>query len=1130
MKKVSFSMAQSGVTSKHLSVDAQLTEIHEATFDSPARISGDVCIYNGDGGMEICIEGLTVGSLASAHPSADRDLYLHTTYAPDPEDTLVHNCAILGDANVTDGTCDKVLEESCLRIQSFFEPPQHPAVIWPSDTEGTLDQHIRSSPYSLTLDKIRIFMKENTVKKTSADDTQSLLRSLLEEGRHAYQFQRQVASIVKQIAHKYPRMSIFSLTDSGLHMSTPILKGLASAFVSYTSLVLGPTDQNFDSYLAQSSAAVKRKVRASFFDQTDNIKEQLDGLMHTAPHQPFDLTVLSTSIFKQEASSEAVLEQVKTLIRPGGFLILIHMPIQMSRDRGHQSANLADAIITPPDWPDLLDHRGFMNPAIKNTDQHYPGGFSITVRQSESLPKKNAARIPSALSFAAPVLARPNERLLVVGGQTTDITSLAAHVGQQLSSHLYNPVTIVSGLDELADTEPHSLPSFTCAIVLSDLDDNSPILSSLDGRRLDTLRKVLLRPEMAILWVTKGARVGNSENAASYGFTRSIRAEMPSLFLQMLDFDHIDSARGQLLSPCQPNTAPPSVASVVANIFLQLMLGVAEKRKQDFFASLNITAGTEPVDHLWLLETEVFIDSTGQRLVPRMLPFEPSNEKFNASRRVVTRQVNTLSSCIELVHDAANNRYQINTIPTPFSSKNFQSEDLQLARIQVHYSSAKPLFRGHYVSIGQCLDTGGIIAAASKTNASFVSVPRNQLFTIPQNNDHAPLGLARSYVGALVGTLVCCQLVADADQKPLVFVAQDKLLLQCAKLVSSQQGHDIAAIHVTDAVDGAQKSGGSLSIHPRATEARMAATLYRFKDGAAFVNFLPETHAVSRFMSRSIPLKYTSSAWTGISGQTCDAPQNTASLAADLLQQAIAVVDASITDGSNNGATTDFVSVPSLLSSHTHEPSPLQIVDWRAERTVDNAVLPHENAMSKSSPHGPAAAKLRGDRTYVLIGITRDMGQSLSTLFAKQGARHIVLASRSVPKVKPQWAKHAKRVHGVDVRFEALDVTDLAAVQQFRVRVEQSMPRIGGIVNGAMVLDDRVFAQMTADTFSRVMRPKTVGSRNLDTVFRDDDEDVDNKLDVFIMTSSFAAVGGHAGQSNYAAANMVRILSHDVLP
>ncbi|KAL1897988.1 Type I Iterative PKS [Sporothrix stenoceras] len=1116
MKKVSFSMAQNGITSEHLSVDAQLTDIQEATADSPARISGDVCIYNGGGNMEICIEGLTVGSLASAHPSADRDLYLHTTYAPDPEDALVSNCDILGDACLTDGACDRVLEESVQHIQSFFDPMQKPSSIWPSDTEDTLDQYILSSPYSLTLDKVRTFVRERaTVSPTN--EVQSPLRSLLEEGRHVYQFQRQVAAIVKQVAHKYPRMSIFSLTDSEMHLSAPILKGLESSFKDYTSVVLGDQDPNFDLFLTQSSDAVKRKVRASSINRTNDPKIQLEDLLKGSSHQPFDLAILSTSIFKQAASSEAVLDQIKSLMRPGGFLVLIHMPLQMARDRDQQSTSLADAIITPPDWPDLLDQRGFMNPAIKNTDQHYPGGFSITVRQSESLAKKNVVRVPSALSFEAPALTRPDEWLLVVGGQTAHLTMLASSVSQLLSSHLYNPVTTFASLDELANAKPNSLPIFTCAIVLGDLDDNAPILSNLDERRLGTLRRVLLRPEMAVLWVTKGARAGNPESAASFGFTRSIRAEIPSLFLQMLDFDHLDSVSSQLLVPSQSNSPPSTAASVVTNVFLQLALGLAEQRKQYIVASLKINRDGDLVDYLWRLETEIFIDKAGKRLVPRMLPFKPSNDTFNASRRLVTRQVNTLSSCVELVHNAANNEHTARVIPTPASSSPSRAGDSELMRVQVHYSSAQPLFHDHYVIIGKSLDTGDIVAATSKTNASFVSIPRNKLLMAAAGGDNITSNTERFYASTLFGILSSIQLLANSETRPLVLLEPRRCY---SKRVPSQQGHDIVSVNVLGGGKDARKLGSDLTIHPRATDFCMASTLYRFKGGATIVNLVPESHPISRFISTTMPANYSFQSRVGMPELAGDDSQADASSAIGLWQKATAMVDEALAKNFDGEATASFISVSNLLRTHVRGTKALQVVDWRAERTVEVAVAPHENAASKFSPQGPATAKLRADRTYVLVGITRDMGQSFSTLFAKQGARHIVLASRSVPTTKPQWARHAKKTLGVDVCFESLDVTDLTAVQQFRARIEESMPRVGGIVNGAMVLDDRVFAQMTADIFQRVMRPKTVGSKNLDTVFRDDDEDEDNKLDFFIMTSSFAATGGHAGQSNYAAANM----------
>jgi NAD(P)-dependent dehydrogenase (short-subunit alcohol dehydrogenase family) len=107
------------------------------------------------------------------------------------------------------------------------------------------------------------------------------------------------------------------------------------------------------------------------------------------------------------------------------------------------------------------------------------------------------------------------------------------------------------------------------------------------------------------------------------------------------------------------------------------------------------------------------------------------------------------------------------------------------------------------------------------------------------------------------------------------------------------------------------------------------------------------------------------------------------------------------------------------------------------------------------------------------------------------------------------------QARGVKISIEALDVTKLDDVRRLKQHLAKTMPPVGGVVNGAMVLEDRVFSQMSLDTLNRVMRPKTVGSRNLDLIFDDSD------MEFFIMTSSFAAIGGHAGQSNYAAANMV---------
>ncbi|KXJ89683.1 hypothetical protein Micbo1qcDRAFT_212101 [Microdochium bolleyi] len=197
------------------------------------------------------------------------------------------------------------------------------------------------------------------------------------------------------------------------------------------------------------------------------------------------------------------------------------------------------------------------------------------------------------------------------------------------------------------------------------------------------------------------------------------------------------------------------------------------------------------------------------------------------------------------------------------------------------------------------------------------------------------------------------------------------------------------------------------------------------------------------------------------------------------------------------------MSVPELLA-RTGAVNRSQLVDWTAAHEIEVPVM---QIVEKNL--------LKSNKTYVLIGLTRDLGQSLCRLLVRHGAQNIVLASRN-PEMSPPWAAELAHITGARIIIEKLDVTQLGQVAALKYKLveEHSLPPVGGLINGAMVLDDRIFAHMTTETWERVMRPKAVGSRNLDTIFCEPD------LEFFIMTSSFAAVGGHAGQSNYAAANM----------
>lgn len=81
--------------------------------------------------------------------------------------------------------------------------------------------------------------------------------------------------------------------------------------------------------------------------------------------------------------------------------------------------------------------------------------------------------------------------------------------------------------------------------------------------------------------------------------------------------------------------------------------------------------------------------------------------------------------------------------------------------------------------------------------------------------------------------------------------------------------------------------------------------------------------------------------------------------------------------------------------------------------------------------------------------------------------------------------------------------------------IRESMPPIGGVANGAMVLRDSSLMKMSFEDFQAVLRPKIQGTINLDRLFSDPSQ----PLDWFIGFSSIAATVGNPGQSAYTAGN-----------
>ncbi|RYC54291.1 hypothetical protein CHU98_g11917 [Xylaria longipes] len=161
----------------------------------------------------------------------------------------------------------------------------------------------------------------------------------------------------------------------------------------------------------------------------------------------------------------------------------------------------------------------------------------------------------------------------------------------------------------------------------------------------------------------------------------------------------------------------------------------------------------------------------------------------------------------------------------------------------------------------------------------------------------------------------------------------------------------------------------------------------------------------------------------------------------------------------------------------------------------------------------PQKIPIRSTRSYVIVGGLKGICGSLAIYLAKQGAKSLVVLARSGYD-DPTSRKIAMNIRGLGTELTLVigDVTKNEDVD----RVFDKAPKpVAGIIQGAMVLRDRMYSLMRQTEFHEAVVPKIQGSWNLhNAAIRQR-----AKLDFFTLLSSICGVVGQKGQANYSAAN-----------
>ncbi|KAI1175097.1 polyketide synthase [Nemania sp. FL0916] len=160
------------------------------------------------------------------------------------------------------------------------------------------------------------------------------------------------------------------------------------------------------------------------------------------------------------------------------------------------------------------------------------------------------------------------------------------------------------------------------------------------------------------------------------------------------------------------------------------------------------------------------------------------------------------------------------------------------------------------------------------------------------------------------------------------------------------------------------------------------------------------------------------------------------------------------------------------------------------------------------------------DSAYVVAGGMGDLGQRFLTLLARRGAKHLVTLSRRTIELDEQRALEAQlQCSSPGCRLYCLkcDVTSEREVNNAaKCLVQLGVPPVRGIIQSAVLLQDRTLETMTFNTFIPVTLAKIQGTLNLERAFSTP------CLDFFLMLSSAVVVTGASGQANYNAGNAVQ--------
>ncbi|KAI0869514.1 hybrid PKS-NRPS PsoA [Hypoxylon argillaceum] len=1058
---------------------------------SAREICGDVEIScSDDNHTEIQVEGIVCASFTEPSSEDDRKLFARTIWRQDVTSGIEPQSEGISHAE------DEDLSDICERTAYFYlrQLVQHvprekiPSLEpnsrwlmewvldyltqkadakhhlssecpWETDTHDTIMRWKRENPSRADLQLLHKLGEALPLAVRNGSPPQHILNegSLLNEVYTKVlgidRANARLGAFVGQLAHRYPRMKILDVGAGVGGTTAHVLEQVESALDSYT--FTETTSASLKS-AQKASPKFEGKMRYRVLDIERGPAEQ--GFEESS----FDLVIVS-NILRETKCLPMAMQNCRKLLRPGGYLCVLHnnnetfgtpalFSVLIEWWLGRTGSSIHQPTLTESDWDSLFKENGFSGVDTSCSVTGEEAGQVFSVMATQALDHRIQV-LRNLLAMAANDIAKL-KHVIIIGGRMPPVQKLVHGITQLL--HRFS--IQVDIYEELNDLQVPQLGADSAAICLADLEE--PIFKKMDQTKLHALQ-ALLEHSRYVVWGTIGCRGDSPYANMAVGMGRSLMLESSHLHLQYIDFKSIQDS-------CED-------PAIFTNALLRMVY----------------LDSTDCDDLLWSAEEELAVED-GKLYIPRVLPDVARNNRLNSTRRAIYRSVCPISVPVEVSIQAGKWLLQEVVRHEPLGQLS-QFPSSEFVEVVVEASSLFPIEFEEtgpvYLCIGTVFGTRRRVLCVSSTNSSLARVIERTIldWKVKKCNDKQSLAFlltvlaSESLIMSTKGTVW----VHDADE---IFAA----------VLSRTAARKGTALLLTTSSYSPSNRHMKL-IHPRAT-LRALGHIIPY-DTRRLINMSSRDLTSWELFLESRERKVQTGQLGSRNGRDQLSNNKFAVFSPltklDTLGQ---ILDSSDWDDLQGQVPVQEVKLQDL-GQGLEQQGPFSIIDW-------------SNIDSVSVPLNPIHVEglFSDQKTYFLVGLAGEVGLSLCGWMIENGARYFAIMSRS-PKTDRATLDYLQS-KGACIKTYGLDIASEEGLRSVHRDIVATMPPIGGVANGAMVLRDKPFPTMTMEDFEDVLRPKVKGTQNLDELFYSID------LEFFILFSSVACIIGNPYQANYAAANM----------